>query len=347
MNVPKPGSAPTVVYVASARSNEISSFVLNIVDGRVEFVEHIALSPGVTPLTIDPSRRYLYAGLRDEPPSIVAFTIESGTGHLQPAGSTLLADPPMYLATDKTGKFILSASYAAATFSINAIGDDGRIDAEPRQRSHTPRRPHSIVTDPTNRYLFVASLGDDAILQYQFDATTGRAALNAVPSVKAPAGSGPRHMIFHPHGNVLYVNGELDGSICSYALASETGCLRPLHRSLMLARPNKSEPWAAELAIEPNGRYLYATERRTSSLVIFDLSGEPGALRRVDILATEEQPRSFAIDPSGQFLVLAGELSNHVRVYAINASTGALDACYRCAVGEKPTWVSIVSLPPR
>jgi 6-phosphogluconolactonase len=150
-------------------------------------------------------------------------------------------------------------------------------------------------------------------------------------------------MVFHPNDPVLFVNGELDGSICSYALSAETGRLRALHRALMLPETLDAKPWAGELAIGPDGRYLYASERRTSTLAIFDLCGEAGSLRRRDIVATEAQPRSFAIDPLGRFLIVAGELSNHLTVYRIDPSTGALDPRNRYAVGEKPTWVTIVS----
>jgi 6-phosphogluconolactonase len=345
----QPEPPPTsYVYVASARGNAIAVFALGADDGRLELLQQAAIPAGVTPLAVDPGHRYLYAGLRGDSPSVIAFAINPSHGLLSSIGRVALGDPPMYLATDATGRFLLSASYAGGTFSINAITqttrrDVGEITAASITQIQTPPQPHSILTDPTNHYLFVASLGGNVILQYLFDASTGAVLPNAEPFVKTSPSSGPRHMVFHPNDPVLFVNGELDGSICSYALSAETGRLRALHRALMLPETLDAKPWAGELAIGPDGRYLYASERRTSTLAIFDLCGEAGSLRRRDIVATEAQPRSFAIDPLGRFLIVAGELSNHLTVYRIDPSTGALDPRNRYAVGEKPTWVTIVS----
>jgi 6-phosphogluconolactonase len=345
MDAQRATASSTRVYVACARTNEIAAFALGA-DGQLEPVQRVTIPAGVTPLAVDPGRRHLYAGLRGESPSVLAFAIDSATGSLTSIGSTSVADPPMYLALDASGTYLLSASYAAAACSLGALGDAGHVDSEPIARFQTPPRPHSILTGPTNRYLFVASLGGDAVLQYVFDAQAGQVVPNDPPFVRAVAGSGPRHMVFHPAAPVLYVNGELDASVCSYAVAPETGRLRAITRALMLPESSGVAPWAAELAIGPDGRYLYASERRTSTLVLFDLSGEPGALRRLNTVTTEEQPRSFAIEPRGRFLVVAGELSNHLTVYRVDASTGMLEKCYRRAVGEKPCWVTIIDLPP-
>jgi 6-phosphogluconolactonase len=341
----KLGRAPTIVYAASALSSEIAVFVLDPHTATLNCVQRAELPGNVTPLAIDPRRRFLYAGLRGPQPAAIAYAIDPRTGLLRALGTTPLDDPPMYLATDAGGAFLLSASYAGATFTINAILADGEIERAAIEHHQTPPSTHSILTDPTNRYLFVAALGGDAILQFLFDASTGRVRPNGVPFVSTARGSGPRHMAFHPAGDVLYVNGELDGSISSYALEADTGRLRALARESMLAAEPGVVPWAAEVAPSPDGRYLYASERRTSTLVLFDLSGEPGALRRRAIVATEEQPRSFALDPRGRFLVLAGEKSNHLAVYAIDPATGLPDARSRHAVGPKPTWVAIIDLP--
>jgi 6-phosphogluconolactonase len=331
----------TIVYVACAASNEILVLNLERSTGRLEPVQRIAVPAGITPLALGPQQRSLYAGLRGEPPSILTFAIDPFDGRLELAAAAPLPVPPMYLAVSTDGNYLLSASYDAAAFAINAVRGDGGIEGEPVQRTATPPHAHAILTDKTSRFLFVTALGGDAILQYTFDASTGRALPNAVPFVAAPRGSGPRHVVLHPRADVVYVNGELDGSICSYALDPTSGELRALMCARMLPETSEAKPWAAELAIDPAARYLYASDRRTSTLCTFDLRGEPGTLRRCATIDTEEQPRSFAIDPRGEFLVLAGEKSNAVIVYAIEPSSGALAARGRHAVGEKPVWVAI------
>jgi 6-phosphogluconolactonase len=344
MNPATSPTGPTIAYIACARSNEIMVFAIRPTDGALALIQRVCVAAGITPLVIRPDRRVLYAGLRGETSAAISFAIDAATGELRPLDATPLTDPPMYLATDASGRFLLSASYAGATFTISAIASDGSVDPVPIQHTTTPPRAHGIRTDRTNRFLFVTALGADAILQYHFDYETGRATPNSVPFVATPPASGPRHLVFHPVDAVLYVNGELDAGICSYMLAPETGQLRPLGYERLLPASEPASPWAAELAITPDGQFLYASERRTSVLGTFDLRGEPGSLVSRGLIRTEERPRCFAIDPRGRWLVLAGELSNHVCVYAIDRETGALAAQQRYLVGEKPAWITIIEL---
>ena len=60
---------------------------------------------------------------------------------------------------------------------------------------------------------------------------------------------------------------------------------------------------------------------------------------------TEKQPRGFNIDPTGQFMVVAGEKSDLLAVYSIEAESGALKPIGRYPTGKGANWVEIVSFP--
>jgi 6-phosphogluconolactonase len=336
--------ARTVVFVACARSDEIVRYGFDPDRDGLRPAGSVGVPGGITPLVVDPVRRVLYAGLRDQP-AAVSFTIDPAGGGLSPRGRVPLDDAPMDLALDASGRFLLSASYAGSTFAINAVDGGGGIGPS-IERTPTPPKAHAIRTAAANRFLFVTALGADAVLQYRFDAATGRTSANAVPQANATPGSGPRHLAVHPRGDIVYVNGELDGSVMSFALDAVSGALRPLQRSSMLPDPPPEEPWAADLALHPGGAFLFASERRSSTLASFDLRGEPGALRRIATLVTETQPRALAIDPAGAHLFAAGEISNHVTVYAIDQQTGELTARQRVATGAKPVWIACAAFPP-
>ena len=55
-----------------------------------------------------------------------------------------------------------------------------------------------------------ADLGLDQIKVYKIEDDS---ALTRVAELKLPAGSGPRHIAFHPNNQYFYVFGELDNSI--------------------------------------------------------------------------------------------------------------------------------------
>jgi 6-phosphogluconolactonase len=72
------------------------------------------------------------------------------------------------------------------------------------------------------------------------------------------------------------------------------------------------------------------------------VDGATGKLTYAGGVPTEKQPRGFAIDPKGRFLIAAGEKSDTISVYAIDASTGALRLLQKYPTGKGANWVEIV-----
>ena len=50
------------------------------------------------------------------------------------------------------------------------------------------------------------------------------------------------------------------------------------------------------------------------------------------------------IAPSGRWLAAAGEISNHLTVYAVDPDSGRLMASQRCVTGERPICVEIAEV---
>src|SRR5215831_8643236 len=99
----------------------------------------------------------------------------------------------------------------------------------------------------------------------------------------------------------------------------------------------------AALHLTPNGHFLYAAERTSSTLAAFRVDAASGKLTYVGSTPTEKQPRGFNIDPSGRFVVVSGELSDTISSYAIDAATGSLTPIGRYPTGKGANWVEIVA----
>ena len=95
----------------------------------------------------------------------------------------------------------------------------------------------------------------------------------------------------------------------------------------------------------PDGRFLYASERQTSTLIGFRIDTTNGFLAPIGRWTTETTPRGFAIDPRGRFLLAAGLDSNWLSVHAIDPEDGSLTPRGRYPVGAMPNWVEIIDLP--
>jgi 6-phosphogluconolactonase len=339
-------NAATFVYVGNADSQDISVLELKS-NGELTPVETAAVpgpaKPGSSlPLAVSPDRKRLYAGLRNEPYSVVTFAIDGRTGKLKSAGAGPLADSMAYIATDRRGKFLLSASYGGNKVAVNRIGADGVVQAA-QQIVPTAPNAHCIVTDPSNRYVLHTSLGGDLVYQEKFDASTGKLTPNDPPSVSVKAKAGPRHLVFAPRGKFVYLVDELDASIYVFPWDGKTGTLgKEVQVVTALPRGFEGKPWAADIHLSPDGRFLYASERTTSTLAAFSVDSRTGLLTPIDSFSTEKQPRGFNIDPTGRYLLAVGQLSNSMTSYAIDKATGRLVKLKEYPVGKNPNWVEIV-----
>jgi 6-phosphogluconolactonase len=335
------GLLPTIVYVANADSREIIVLRMKGSGALVE-VKRVPVTGMVMPLAIAPSRKFLYASLRSEPFSVACFAVDHASGLLAFLSATRLPDQTCYITTDKTGRFLLSASYQGSLIAVHAIGADGLVQADPIETIATRPNAHAIMTDPSNRFLFASCLGGDIVMQQRFEAATGRIAPNSPAEIATARRAGPRHFVFHPNRRWLYLLNELDATVNVYAFDGASGLLSPLQTISAMPPGSTAKPSAADIHVTPDGRFLYASERTTSTLAAFRIDTETGRLTSIGNFATESQPRGFAIDPSGSFLLAVGQQSHHLTVYAIDRESGRLDARERYPVGQNPNWVEIV-----
>ena len=93
----------------------------------------------------------------------------------------------------------------------------------------------------------------------------------------------------------------------------------------------------------PDGRFLYVSERTSSTLGAFGVNAQSGALHYLGSVPTEAQPRGFAIAPDGRFLIACGEKSETVSVHAIDQTSGTLSPARQYPGGKGANWVEIVS----
>jgi len=339
----------TCVYVGNAETSEIHVYRLSGETGELMLVETVAI-PGVvkagisTPLAIHPDKRVLFAGMRGEPTFAASFQIDADDGTLTHVANGPLPDRMAYLATDRTGAFLLSASYTGHKIAVNPIAPDGRVQA-PIQIIPTEPNAHAILPDPANRYVLATSLGGGLLKQFRFDAATGRLEPNEPAAVRVKDKAGPRHFVFHPDGHRVYLLNELDASVCVFDYDPIRGQLEQRQTLSALPRDFRGQPSAADLHLTPDGRFLYTSERASNTLAGFRVDPGAGTLALLGHTPTEEQPRGFNIDPSGRYLLAVGQRSHRMTSYRIDPSSGELAQLKTYPMGRNPNWVEMITLP--
>lgn len=337
-------SQTATVYISNAESREISVLALDKREGTLRSIQTVPVRGMAMPLALSPDRKKLYVALRSEPYTVAAFTIDDATGQLSPLGSAPLPDSMANIATDSSGRWLFAASYGGNRASVSPIGADGK-PAAAVQIVPNGKNAHAAIPDAANRNVYITSLGTDQVLQWRFDAATGQLTPNDPPAMTARAGSGPRHLVFHPNGRHAYLLGELDATVELLDVDAAKGQLSRRQHWSTLPAGSTVKPWAADLHLTPDGRFLYTSERNSSTLAIWRVDASTGALGLVGHQATEQQPRGFQIDSSGQWLIAAGQLSHSVTLYRIDGDSGRLTQAQRLPLGKDPNWIEIVDRP--
>ena len=357
-----PALAATFVYVSNAEDGEIGMYTLNA-DGSLHPGQRFKAEKIVMPMTVSPDKRFLIAAVRSKPFSAYTYSIDAGTGALKLVGTGPLAESLPYISLDRTGHYLLGASYGANLVSVNPVGPDGRV-GPPLQTIPTARNAHAIRGDNTNRFVFVPHLGTDQIFQFLFDEKTGRLTANTPPVLQLKAGTGPRHLITSTDNRFVYLLNELTAAVTTLALDDKTGLLTEVGSASALppdskllpgaprgavgvagapARDTSNDIWASDLHLTPNGKFLYAAERTSSTIGAFTVDSATGKLTYLGSTPTEKQPRGFSIDRTGRFMIVSGEKSDTISAYAIDPSSGALKPIGKYPTGKGSNWVEIVS----
>src|SRR5215471_16230394 len=342
------GTPETVVYVSNAGSKEVFVLAMDRTTGVLELVEKTPVpgtdkpSPASLPMVTSPDRRFLYAQLRGEPYPVSTFAINRTTGRLRQMAATPLVDQMAYINTDRTGKFLLAASYAGAKLAIYPINAHGIVEAKATQILDNKPKAHCVVIDAVNKNVYVPVLGADIVMQLKFDATTGTVSPNGLGEVATKAGAGPRHLTFHPNGKFAYLITETTATIGTFAIDPQSGLLKELQ--FVQTNEYNERPAASDIHVTPNGRFLYGAERRTSMLFGYTIDSAKGTLSPIGRFPTEKTPRGFNIDPRGRFVLSVGMDSGRMTVYSIDQANGELKPIGQYPVGTQPNWVEIVDL---
>jgi 6-phosphogluconolactonase len=346
------GGAPGTTYVyVSGSSSTIRTYRLNTASGTLEY-SSINTDGGNTPsyLAFHPNKKFLYAvneaGANSK---LLAFAID-GQGALTKLATngespTAPGEGPPHLTVHPSGKWVIAAHYGSGHTTVHPIMANGGLGPLATFAKTASNEAHQAKLDPTGKFLMVPCRTPNFVAQYTFDEATGKLTANSVASVVAPtAGTGPRHMDFHPNGRWAYVLGELNGHVIEYDYDGTTG---------RLSHPQEietefGETSAAHILVHPNGHFAFVSLRKTNEIVTLSLNSQTGAPFALAHQTTMiDTPRDFTIDPSGQLLLVANQGSGDVLVFSIDQTGGRLTMRSKVATAgiNQPQFVGAITLP--
>lgn len=198
----------------------------------------------------------------------------------------------------------VSWAHRGEVIRIPHTGDCGP-NPERQERPHV----HQCILSPDGQYVLVCDLGLDTVFVYDRE-------MHPVSCVKVPAGHGARHSVFSNDGTRLYTLSEMGGSVTTFVWYNSTltpVCTVDVKPADSACKHNDS----AAIALSPDGRHLYATNRFINT-ICHCVIGENGVPVPVSQTAcTGDHPRDFRLIANGRYAVCMNTFSDNITLYRV------------------------------
>jgi 6-phosphogluconolactonase len=314
-------------------SKGIYSFKLDYIEKRIVDIKLAAALENPTYLTISDNQKYLYSVIKKaEFGGVAAFSILEN-GELSAINDQAAeGSPPCHVSVDSKNRYVFTANYHKGTVESHLLdSEDGSVQPvvssmkhegsgpDPRQeKAHT----HYAGLTPDEKYLAVVELGIDALITYKVNENGTLEKANLLP---IKAGSGPRHLAFHPNGKYAYIMTEFSSEVIALTYHPENGRFTEKQSISTLPEDFKENNQGSAIHISRDGRFVYAGNRGHNSIAVFRVNEETGELSFLEHTSTEgDWPRDFEIDPSEKFIVASNQESSTIVLYARDESNGRL-----------------------
>lgn len=241
----------------------------------------------------------------------------------------------MFASVGNNGQTLVVANYhgpddaktsdgaSVATFQINR--DDCSLtqaDVKPHSgHSVNPARQggahvHSTVA-ARDGLVYACDLGMDEIFTYSLAAN---GTLTELARTSTPQGAGPRHLVQHPQKDFIYVVTEMGQSVLSYKQMKNGALKLVVEETLVYSElGNGTGSKAAEIAISPDGAFVFATNRGSQNTVTVFQTQEDGTLVNKGHYDAPRFPRGMALVQvdDDQVLLVGGQSKTEVWSYLV------------------------------
>src|SRR5437588_4438536 len=354
-------NAARVVYVSNGLGgSENLSALAMAADGSLSPVPGSPFSLGASctspsctaeGLSITPNAQHLYVstfGTQD----VRGFNIVPGGG-VAPVpgspfatGSTPLGNAP---APDGSHLFVWNHGNAVGVWTIASNGSLAQIPGSPFPVSTRHTRPFAGSVAPSGNFLYVPDENPNpsTVTGYSVAAS---GSLNIVQTI--PTGHNPFGSAITPDGKFFYVSapeadpGYPNGSIIMYAVNPATGLLTEIGTRVNPAPGNHP----LEMAITPDGKFLYVATRVTSTVNAYAINQITGTLSPVPgqpFATGGTNGKALAVTPDGRRLYVANQGSNNVSGFdvAVDGSLSSIPGSPWLTGGTSPDLESIAITP--
>lgn len=310
-------------------SKGIYKFILDTEKKSLEQVEVVAEVGSPTYLSISEDQHHLYSVAQDDQlGGVASFKMNRETGELTEINRELKeGSPPCYL--EARDNKLITGNYHLGTVDLYNVSEQGvsplvsfaeHKGSGPHERQEKPH-VHYTAHTPDGKFVIVADLGTDELVTYKIDNDR----LTRTNTFDVKAGSGPRHVTFHPNGKIAYLLTELSSEVIVLNYNSEDGTFTEKQTILAIPENFNQTNDASAIHISSDGKFLYTGNRGHNSIAVFSVDKDSGELTFVEHTPTGgEWPRDFVLDPSESFVVASNQHTGNLVLFERDEQTGKL-----------------------
>ena len=340
-------------YANGDKSNGLYVYTFDAQTGDFKAPSSVTPALNSSYLAISGDKKNVYAVSEGGSGHVASYAFDTKTGTLSFLNK-VPSDGPCYVSVDKQKKSVFVGNYGGGNLLSIPLRSDGSFDTNVQKIQHEgssvvkdrQEKPHvhSVVLSPDDKYLLVPDLGVDKVFQYKVDVSKPEALTPAAqPFTTVKPGGGPRHLTFHPNGKYAYLVLELEASVAVFDY--KDGKLQHKQTITMIAPDFKGEVSAADVHISPDGKFLYASNRKDADQIAIYSIAKDGTLKvegHQSVIG--KTPRNFALDPTGNFLLAANQNSNDVVIFKRDVKTGLLTPTGKKIQVDKPVCLKFASI---
>ena len=210
--------------------------------------------------------------------------------------------------------------------------------SEMQQDGSTPGQtmeyPIGFVLSPEDDHFYTASFYSNAIVHFQRNLTDGKLTYATVADgsgIGVDGLSGANAALVSQDGNFVYVAGYNDDAIAVFERDEMSGVLTP--SSMVADQPslNLGLNGVNDMAVSPDGSYLYATAFWNASVSVFNVNISTGELTFVESIVDEVNgiselngANSVEVSPDGNHVYVTSFWDQSLTVFARNMTDGTL-----------------------
>ncbi|NMD82653.1 lactonase family protein [Klebsiella sp. DNRA6] len=322
-------------------------FTIDSQTGALRDKALVAKLPNLAQLTVSADGKTLYAASEVDKGVVQAWRIGSN-GELSELNQVASGGAgPVYLSLTPDGRHLLVANYVSGSIAVLPVNEEGNlgeaVDIHQDQGPAGAERPaaavegsfaisdhngphaHMIAADPSGKFVYSTDLGLDRIYQYRLDNASGKLTPNDPPFIDASSpGAGPRHFVFTPQGDGLWLINEEASTLTFYHLDKQTGLLREGKTVSTLPKEYKGTSFAAGLILSRDGKQLYVANRLHNSIAHFTVLADGSLSHQEDIWTRGDYPRTLTLDSQGQWLYVMNQRSDNITRFRVAPKDGRL-----------------------